>query len=220
MSEGERYRRALIEGARSVGIAIDDQVANQLAKHWELVARWAKKINLTSVHDADRAASVHGVDSLLFAEAFDPNETTQVIDVGSGAGFPGVILALARPRLKVTLLEPIRKRASFLKVALADLGRPDVVVEEGRLDPVPDGAVPPFITGAIVSRATIPPLELARIAPPYLEAEGRLVLSGGAGAPKTEAIEAAALGQLRSAATHDYVLPGGERRVIEILCKR
>jgi 16S rRNA (guanine527-N7)-methyltransferase len=216
-----RYVDTLRRGAEALGLPLDDALAAGLATHHALVVRWASKMNLTTVVEPERAAIVHGLDSLLFAAAVPPDLADDAIDVGSGAGFPGIPLALARPALRLTLLEPQRKRASFLRVALAELGRADVRVVEGRLDPVPPGRAPAFTAGLVVSRATVPPLELLAAAPPYVRPGGALVLSGGAGYPEADALAAAAGAAFAPEAASSYALPAvsgapsGERRVVQ-----
>ena len=212
------YLEALLEGAAEIGLSVTPELAARLAQHQALVVRWASKMNLTTVVDPEEAARLHGLDSLLIAELVDPADTSRAVDVGSGAGFPGLVVALARPALRMRLLEPARKRASFLRVALADLRRPDVTVEEGRLDSLPPGARPPWDADLILSRATIPPLELIPTAAPYLAPGGRLVLTSGAGAPPIEAIRAAAAAAgLIHLERVSRRLPRGESRVLDLL---
>lgn len=205
------YLDALKRGASATGIALDDDVAERMAAHHALVVKWAKKINLTTVTDPERAASLHGVDSLLYTTVIEDDGPT--IDVGSGGGFPGVALALVRPAMPIVLLEPIRKRCSFLRTVLAELGIDNARVVEGKLeaDSLPPRVDPP---ARFVSRATIPPLELVPLAMTHLSPEGTLVLSGGAGAPSVEALEAAGGHHVRRAT---YTLPTGEPRVIDVL---
>ncbi len=117
-----------------MGLALSEEIAQQIETHYLLLAKWSAKMNLTAVRDPVEAAHLHGLDSLLFAEWIDPDAEDRTVDVGSGAGFPGIPLALARPKLQMVLLEPIRKRASFLRVALAELDLPGVRVIEGRLE--------------------------------------------------------------------------------------
>ncbi len=115
----KEYRQALVDGADVVGIHVPDHVVQQMSVHYALLRRWASRINLTSIVDPRPAAEIHGLDCLLFAEFFLPESSESVADIGSGAGFPGIILALARPSLEMTLVEPLRKRVSFLKTCLA-----------------------------------------------------------------------------------------------------
>jgi 16S rRNA (guanine527-N7)-methyltransferase len=223
LSDRDVHRGALIEGARSLGIEVGDALADAMTLHYELVARWAERMNLTAIKEPVASAHLHGLDSLLFAEVLGDAPSLagrRAVDVGSGAGFPGLIVALARPELAMTLLEPIRKRASFLRVALADLGRADVAVLEGKLEaPAPNvRPSPPWPADIILSRATVPPLELIALAAPRLKPGGSLVLSGGRGAPSTDEIsEAGEQAGLVHQRRRDFVLPGGELRVLDVL---
>jgi len=207
------YREALADGARAVGIDLESQLADQLTVHHELVVRWAKRINLTTITDPKTAAEKHGLDSLLIAARFEPDDSATVVDVGSGAGFPGLVVALARPKLQVRLLEPIRKRASFLRVALAELGRPDVSVVEGKLLATAEA---PWQVDALISRATIPPLTFVGLAAPYLAIGGRLILTSGSGAPTVAELADAAV-DLEPVERVYHELPGGDRRVLDEL---
>lgn len=202
------YREALIAGARSLSIDVSPSLADAMTAHYALVVKWAARINLTTVIDPVEAASIHGVDSLLFLEHLIEGTC---LDIGSGAGFPGLVIALARPDLKITLLEPKRKRASFLRVALAELSRADVAVVEGRFEDA--GAF-----DQLISRATIPPLDLIRGSAAKLSPGGRLILTSGAGAPTPEAVAAAAgevgLHPLRRT---QRVLPTGETRILDVI---
>jgi 16S rRNA (guanine527-N7)-methyltransferase len=219
MSENTRvntYIAALREGADRLGLNLSDSVQQAMATHDALMARWARRINLTTITNPTDAAVLHGLDSLLFAQAFDLQETSQVVDVGSGAGFPGVVLAVARPALRMRLLEPIRKRATFLRVVLTELERSDVDVVEGRLEP----KTAPWQVDAIVSRATIAPVPLVGLVGPHLRPGGRLVTTSGAGAPDPEDLAAAAVAAgLEHRHRWSHELPGGVSRVLDELVK-
>lgn len=125
----------------------DDTVA-RCAAHWELVARWNSRTNLTAIEDAGTAAHVHYRDSL---EGLRWLTDGPIVDFGSGAGFPGMVLALARPAWRFTLVEPRRKRVSFLEAAAARLGIRNVQVRLGRLEDAPDGAYAHAVTRATFS---------------------------------------------------------------------
>lgn len=185
-----------------------------MTAHYALVVKWAARMNLTTVTDPASAASIHGVDSLLFLEHLIDRTGASAVDIGSGAGFPGLVLALARPDLKMTLVEPKRKRASFLRVALAELRRPDVAVVEARLE----DPIAAFPTELLLSRATIPPLALIERSPEKLRPGGRLIITSGAGAPPLPAIVAACerVG-LRHQRRVERALPSGETRIFEVI---
>jgi 16S rRNA (guanine527-N7)-methyltransferase len=205
------FREALEQGAAGLGIDLSQELVRDLTKHYELLIKWASKMNLTAIKDPVEAAHLHALDSLLFAELIDGEDRSKTVDVGSGAGFPGIPLALVRPNLQMVLLEPIRKRASFLRVALAEL-KLDAEVVEGRLDDTnPEGLWPAEL---IVSRATIPPVELARLATAKLSPGGRLILTSGAGAPDPSQLASV---ELRHVRRIERKLPAGELRVLDLL---
>jgi 16S rRNA (guanine527-N7)-methyltransferase len=211
-SPADRFRDALGEGARAIGLTLEPRWVGALVEHYALLIKWNRKMNLTAVTDPVEAAHLHGLDSLLFAELVEEGDESKTVDVGSGAGFPGIPLAVARPSLAMTLLEPIRKRASFLRVALAELRLPAVRVVEGKLegppaladrDPMSSQAEraasrrraksggpaladrDPLVwpAGLVVSRAVVAPVELAALVRDKLAPGGRLIVTSGASAP-------------------------------------
>jgi 16S rRNA (guanine527-N7)-methyltransferase len=119
---------------------------DQLAEHWRLVSEWNERTNLTAIHDATEAAWLHYRDSL---EALSVLPSGSVTDIGSGGGFPGIPIAAAEPARSVTLVEPRRKRASFLSVAVARLGLANTKILTMRAEDQP-----PEQTNAVVTRAT------------------------------------------------------------------
>ncbi len=216
------YLSTLREGAESLGLELPEDWVEGLLTHQELVDKWSRKINLTSLYKPEEAAIRHALDSLLFTQVIEPDCELSTIDVGSGAGFPGIPVAIARPDLPLVLLEPIRKRASFMRVVLSELGLTSVRVEEGRLpeakEAVAGRAARLFPVEQMISRATIPPLKLIECAGPRMAAGGRLILTSGQGAPSEE--ELAAAGQeagLSFKKRHAFALPDGSSRVLDVL---
>ena len=122
--------RALSPGG---GVAIDDALAAGLDRYLELLVLWNRRINLSSVRDAAGIVEKHFVDSLA-ALPHVPASAKTLVDVGSGGGFPGAVLALARPALAVTLLEPVHKKAAFLEALRRELPLPNVTVAIGRAE--------------------------------------------------------------------------------------
>lgn len=118
----------------------------RMAHHWALVQQWNARTNLTAIDDEETAVWRHYWDSLV---ALPRMRGGPVVDFGTGAGFPGMVLAMARPDWDFTLVEPRRKRVSFLEVACARLQLQNVTVHHGRLE---DPADRPYMHA--VSRAT------------------------------------------------------------------
>jgi 16S rRNA (guanine527-N7)-methyltransferase len=207
------YCSELAFGASQLGVEVSPAVVAALGSHYTLMCRWAARINLTSVIEPQAAAHLHGLDCLLFSEFFDKNCEASVSDVGSGAGFPGIVLALSRPKLRLCLVEPLRKKASFLKVALVALSRPDVQVRQDKLVACSQA---PWLTDTIVSRATIAPASLLKLAVPYLEPGGRLITTSGDQAIDHTRLEQSAQDAgFVSLARKEWRLPGGQTRILD-----
>lgn len=181
-----RFDEVLAAECARLQLPLSRTRAGALSGHYRLLRRWAPKVNLTTVLEPEDAAIRHGVDSLLFHTVL-PERLPDLVDVGTGAGFPGIALAICRPETRVTLVEPIRKRTSFLRSVVAALDLPSVTVVEGRLEPsgpLPEG----FLASALVSRATWEPSAWIRMGARGLAPGGLLVTSAGRGAPEPSAL--------------------------------
>ncbi len=138
----------LAEAVRELPQEISRGALEKMAAHWELLLAWNQRVNLTSVVEAVQAAEVHYRDSLEALSFLPPGA---IVDIGSGGGFPGVPLAIAAPEQSFTLLEPRRKRASFLQVAVSRLGLTNVRVVNGSSRDAPDRAYDAAVTRATFS---------------------------------------------------------------------
>ena len=120
------FRDELREAAKAYGTPIDAEQTERFNKYYELLLEWNEKINLTAITNPKEVAVKHVVDSL---SAFDPSlfhENVHVIDVGTGAGFPGLALKIYYPSMKIVLLDSLQKRINFLKNVVSELGLSDV----------------------------------------------------------------------------------------------
>jgi 16S rRNA (guanine527-N7)-methyltransferase len=116
--QGELHR-LLQRGIAELGLELDPGVPGKLLGHLELLDKWNRVHNLTSIRDAERAISVHLLDSLAVVPYVSG---PRLLDAGSGAGFPGLPVALARPDLQVDLLDSNHKKCAFLRQAVAEAG--------------------------------------------------------------------------------------------------
>jgi 16S rRNA (guanine527-N7)-methyltransferase len=103
-------------------LALSPGLLSPLLAHAHAVAGDADRLGLVSERDPDAIVARHTADSLLFALAREPQSDEAWVDVGSGAGFPGLVLALCYPDTVFTLLEPQRRRAGFLELQVTELG--------------------------------------------------------------------------------------------------
>ena len=102
-----------------MGIAVSPAQRERLAAHLELIAKWNRVHNLTAVREPEQMVVLHLLDSLSIVP--DIGESASVLDVGTGAGLPGIPIAIARPRARVTLLDSSHKKCAFLQQAKIDL---------------------------------------------------------------------------------------------------
>lgn len=119
-------------GLAAMGIELPAATAARMAAHLELIAKWNRVHNLTAVRETDQMVVLHVLDSLSLIPHMCEAKT--LLDVGSGAGFPGIPLALARPDVEITLLDSSRKKCTFLEQAKAELGLDNVSVACERVE--------------------------------------------------------------------------------------
>lgn len=114
-------------------LVLSDVQKNRLHKYFEMLVEKNKVMNLTGITEENEVYEKHFYDSILFAFDMDLNDKT-LIDVGTGAGFPGLVLAICYPRLNVTLLEPLAKRCNFLNEVIDELHLENVEVINARAE--------------------------------------------------------------------------------------
>ncbi|MBN8741299.1 MAG: 16S rRNA (guanine(527)-N(7))-methyltransferase RsmG [Lysobacterales bacterium 69-70] len=134
MAERERLRRRLDDGLAALDLDLSDAVRDRLIAYVELLARWNAAYNLTAVRDPGEMVARHLLDSLAIAPHVSG---TTLADLGSGAGLPGIPLALVAPERQVTLVDSNGKKARFLREAVRALKLANVRVIEGRVQDVP-----------------------------------------------------------------------------------
>ena len=121
MPEPERGFLSLLEPVlREVGFSPREQQVIQLSRHYSILTQWNQRVNLTAIRKAEEIVERHFGESLFLAAKLPEAKT--LVDVGSGAGFPGLPLAVARPEITVTLVESIAKKAVFLKEVAREMG--------------------------------------------------------------------------------------------------
>ena len=136
-------------------LAIEDQQVEALYRHFDLLLRWNRKINLTSIRSPEEMVLRHYCESLYFASHM-PSDWVDFADIGSGGGFPGIPMAVYRPDWNITLVEAHQRKAVFLREATRKL--PNLCVFGDRADKIKHSF------GAIVSRA-VDPADILALAP-------------------------------------------------------
>jgi 16S rRNA (guanine527-N7)-methyltransferase len=172
--------------------------------------RWNQRVNLTAITDPAEVEVRHFLDSLTVLEALAAMRVVgcspRIIDVGAGAGFPGIPLKLALPGAHLTLLEATRKKTDFLSHIVALLGMSDVLVVQGRAEEVAHQPECREAFDLVVARAVAPLASLAELCLPFASVGGLFVAlkKGDIGA------------ELERARTAVAQVGGGEMRLVEV----
>lgn len=169
-----------MEGGLQLGIPLSSHTAARMVRYLQELMRWNAKVNLTGLTAERDVVSKHFLDSLAALKLLKPDQALirpgpglRVLDIGSGAGFPGLVLKLQAPDLAVTLLEPSQKKAAFLHHIIGLLGISGAAVLIARIEDLEAGQVGPF--DLITSRAVRPELVLDE-APRLLARNGQVLL--------------------------------------------
>ena len=204
--------------ADALGVRLDDQQAAQLIRYVALLERWNERFNLVSRRDIGRIWPRHVLDSLSIAPFIAElgADAARAVDIGTGAGLPGLPLAIALPSSSWTLLDRNQRKIRFLETVIGELGLGNVSARAVDLRGVADPGL--AAVDLVVSRAVDEPAALLRLADPLLGDAGRVVLMTATAADaetEGEAVEtsgtAADLGEFVVAAVREVRIPGLDR---------
>lgn len=176
------FAAALDEGTRALGIVLDDAAREKLGRYADRLLAWNRKVNLTAITDPAELAEKHLVDSLALVPEVGGAAT--LLDVGSGAGLPGIPLAIALPSLSVTCCDSVAKKVAFVKAVSAEL---DLRVRgvAARAEGAPEREGLPHAE-VVVSRAFAEPGTWLPLAARYLAPGGRVLATLGREADEAE----------------------------------
>ena len=162
----------LADGVAALGLDVDARARAALLDYLGLLEKWNKTYNLTAIHEPERMLTHHLLDSLIIAPQVGAGP---LLDVGSGAGLPGIPLAIARPGLRVTLLDASQKKCGFMRQAAIDLKLSNVTVTHARVEDFrPADGFP-----QVVSRAFSDLSEFARLTRHLVAAGGEWLAMKG-----------------------------------------
>lgn len=119
-------KEKFIEELEKLNIILTEEQIEKLNKFYELLIEWNKKINLTRIEDEEEVYLKHFYDSLTIVKVVDLNKINTLCDVGTGAGFPGIVLKIVFPNLKVKLIDSLQKRVNYLNTIIKDLNLSDI----------------------------------------------------------------------------------------------
>lgn len=165
----------LLESATAIGVSLKAEQINSFLIYLDELKRWNQKINLTSITKDREIIVKHFVDSLAGLRTIQFPDRASVLDVGTGAGFPGIPLKIVRSDLAVTLIEPNHKKASFLHFIVGAFKLDRIKIFEGTLKKFLEDQSAGELFDIVTTRA-LKPDELLEAAPRLLKKDGKIIL--------------------------------------------
>jgi 16S rRNA (guanine527-N7)-methyltransferase len=207
-----RFEERLREGCRVLGVEVGEGVPAQLFRMMGELLKWNAKVNLTAITAPEEVLEKHFLDSLAVLPEVEG--AASMLDVGAGAGFPGLPLRVARPGLAVTLVDTVGKKVSYLKAVIAGMGLTGAKGVHARAEGKPEAEGLPRAE-RVICRAFMDLPDWLKLAPAYLAPGGRVVAMLGKAQPEAELQARAAEQGLKVVSARAYRLPysGAERQV-------
>ena len=123
-----------IQELNKLNIEITETQQEQLNKYYELIVEYNKVMNLTGITEKEQVYLKHFYDSLTLVKVIDPKKEETLCDIGTGAGFPGIVIKILFPNLKITLVDSLNKRIEFLKIVIKELGLKEIEAIHARIE--------------------------------------------------------------------------------------
>lgn len=128
----DEFKKIFVVYSEKISIKFNEKQLNQFYNYMDLLLEWNEKINLTAITNPEEVIVKHFIDSLTINKYIDSDKT--LVDVGTGAGFPGIPLKIVRPDVKVTLVDSLNKRINFLNEVILKLNLKDIETIHSRIE--------------------------------------------------------------------------------------
>jgi 16S rRNA (guanine527-N7)-methyltransferase len=170
-------RRILIDGAAVFGVDLNDSQIDACLVYLVELEKWNRKINLTAIRDEQEIVTKHFIDSFSYLKGFVTAPHMELLDMGSGAGFPALPIKIAAPDISVTLVESVRKKGAFLRHVIRTLRLERATVLDARIDSLSGEHLTHY--DVVTARAFADMETALREGAPFLKPGGVMVLSRG-----------------------------------------
>jgi len=163
------------EGLSQLEIKLSGRQIEQFIRYYEMLIEWNKLMNLTGITEYEDVINKHFIDSLSLVKATDLAGISSVIDIGTGAGFPGIPLKIAFPHLNIVLLDSLNKRINFLNAIIEELGLENIRTIHGRAEEFAQKEEYRECFDLCVSRAVANLSSLTEYCLPYVKEGGKFI---------------------------------------------
>ena len=165
----------LDDSLNNFSIVLDEKQKSQFLCYYQLLLEWNSFMNLTAITDFNEVVSKHFVDSLSLIKVYNISKNVDIIDIGTGAGFPGIPLKIVFPEIKITLLDSLNKRVHFLEEVINRLGLHDIIAVHGRAEELAARKEYRELYDVCVLRAVANLSTLSELCLPFVKVGGKFI---------------------------------------------
>lgn len=157
------------------GVELNETQLSQFYTYYEMLIEWNEKINLTAITDFDEVLKKHFLDSIAIGRILNQNDMISILDIGTGAGFPGIPIKIAFPNVEITLMDSLNKRVNFLNEVIEKLSLKKIIAIHGRAEDFAKKELMREKFDLCVSRAVANLSSLSEFCLPYVKVGGKFI---------------------------------------------